>query len=78
MKGECNAYSKNRKEVLLKRLDDLSESEFREALTFIEFLKLRREQWFIEYVNQRTKEALLARSAGKRFLTLEALQKELG
>ena len=70
-------YSRSTKEVLLESLDSLSEGEFREALTFIEFLKLRREQWFANYVNKRTEEALLARKAGRKFSTLEELQREL-
>ena len=76
--GDEMAYSKSTKKNLLESLDSLSEREFREALTFIEFLKLRQEQWFISYVNQRTEEALLAKKAGKKFSTLEELQRELG
>ena len=64
--------------TLLESLDSLSEREFREVLTFIEFLKLRRKHWFISYANQRTREALLAKKAGKKFSTLEELQIELG
>lgn len=71
------AYSRSTKKILLESLDNLSEREFREALTFIEFLKLRREQQFIEYVNKRAEEALLDRKAGKKFSTLGELQKEL-
>ena len=70
--------SRRTKEILLESLDNLSEGEFRQALTFIEFLKLRRERWFADYVNKRTEEALLARKAGKKFSTLEELQRELG
>ena len=77
MNGDEMTYSKSTKEILLESLDSLSEREFREALTFIEFLKLRREQWFISYVNQRTEEALIAKKAGKKFSSLEELQKEL-
>jgi len=69
--------SRSTKEMLLESLNSLSEREFREALTFIEFLKLRQEEWFISYVNQRTEEALLAKKAGKKFSTLEELQREL-
>lgn len=71
------AYSRSTKEILIESLNSLSERESREALTFIEFLKLRQEQWFINYVNQRTEEALLAKKAGKKFSTLGELQAEL-
>jgi hypothetical protein len=72
------AYSRRTKMTLLESLDSLSEREFREVLTFIEFLKLRHEHWFISYADQRTQEALLAKKAGKKFATLEELQIELG
>ena len=71
------AYSRSTREILLERLDSLSERESREVLTFVEFLKLRQEQWFISYVNQRTKETVLAKKAGKKFSTLKELQTEL-
>jgi hypothetical protein len=72
------AYSRRTKITLLESLDSLSEREFREVLTFIEFLKLRPEHWFNSYVNQRTQEALLAKKASKKFSSLEELQMELG
>jgi len=72
------AYSRSTREILLERIDSLPERESREVLTFVEFLKLRQEQWFISYVNQRTKEAVLAKKAGKKFSTLKELQTELG
>ena len=65
------------KQSLKNILDELSEEDAREVLSFAEFLKLREEQWFIDYVNERTKEALASRKGGKNFFRLEELQGEL-
>jgi len=65
------------KQSLKNILDELSEKDAREVLSFAEFLKLREEQWFIDYVNERTKEALASRKAGEKFFSLEELQEEL-
>jgi len=65
------------KQSLKNILDELSEKDAREVLSFAEFLKLREERWFIDYVNERTKEALASRKAGKKFFSLEELQREL-
>ncbi|MBI3989553.1 MAG: hypothetical protein HY347_08040 [candidate division NC10 bacterium] len=64
------------KERIVKRLEGLSVKELQEVSDFVEFLRLHEEQWFINYVNKRTQEAILARKAGKRFISLEELQKE--
>ena len=66
------------KDSLRRILEELSEEDARQVLSFAEFLKLRQERWFVEYVNQRTDEALTARQAGKKFTSLEELQRELG
>ncbi len=63
-------------EQVLEGLRDLDEDAKREVLDFIEFLRIREDPVFIQYVNQRTREALAARARGERFLSLEELQKE--
>jgi hypothetical protein len=65
------------RDSLRQILEELSEEDARQVLSFAEFLKLREERWFIGYVNERTKEALAARQAGSRFTSLEELQREL-
>ncbi|MFN4133647.1 MAG: hypothetical protein ACK4GQ_04690 [Candidatus Hadarchaeales archaeon] len=37
------------KERIVKRLEGLSAKELQEVLAFVEFLRLREEQWFINY-----------------------------
>ena len=64
------------KERIVKRLEGLSAKELQEVLDFVEFLRLREEQWFIDYVNKRTQEAIRARKADKKFVSLEELQGE--
>ena len=70
-------YRSKNQEILLENINSLSEKELDEVLTFVEFLKLREERWFIDYVNERTSETLQAKEAGEKFVTLEELQREL-
>ena len=66
------------RDSLRQILEELSDEQARQVLSFAEFLKLRDERWFIDYVNGRTEEALAAREAGQKFVSLEQLQRELG
>ncbi len=70
-------YRKRSKEILLDRVNSLSEKELDEVLTFVEFLKIREKPWFVDYVDERTSEALQAKEAGEKFVTIEELQREL-
>lgn len=63
---------------LSDRLKELSERDLQEALHFVEFLRIREDREFIEYVNFRTQQALSARERGEKFYTLQELQKEYG
>lgn len=56
----------------MKRLEGLSAKALQEVLDFVEFLRLREEQWFVNYVNKRTSHA---RKADKKFVSLEELQR---
>jgi hypothetical protein len=62
-------------ELILKNIQDLSDKEKNEVLSFIEYLKVREDHSFIEYVNKRTKEALEAKRHGEQFISLEQLQR---
>jgi len=66
------------RDSLRQILEELSDEQARQVLSFAEFLKLREEHWFTGYVNRRTEEALAARQAGKKFVSLEEAQRELG
>jgi len=61
---------------LYQKIEQLSEQQLREVLLFIEFLSIREDEEFIEYVNERTQQALNDRKNGKNFYSLEELQRE--
>jgi hypothetical protein len=63
-------------ELILKNVQDLSEKEKREVLNYIEYLRIKEDQSFIQYVNERTKEAVKAKRRGEGFISLKKLQKE--
>jgi len=63
---------------LADHLEELSERNLQEVLHFVEFLRIRENSEFIDYVNLRTQQALSARERGEKFYTLQELQKEYG
>ena len=63
-------------ELIVRGIKELSNREKQEVLIFIEFLRIREDQPFIEYVNWRTQEAIEAKKRGEVFSSLEELQKE--
>ena len=63
---------------LSDRLAELPERNLREVLHFVEFLRIREDREFIDYVNLRTQQTLSARERGEKFYTLRELQKEYG
>ena len=68
--------SKALQEQVYQELEKLSLKQLNEVLLFIEFLTARESREFIEYVNERTQQALRARKSGKKFYCLEELQNE--
>jgi hypothetical protein len=68
------AYSLKQK--LINDIQDLPEKKIKEVFDFVEYLKLKEDEWFIRYVNQRGREAGEDRKAGKKFISLAELQKE--
>ena len=63
-------------EIILRNVQDLSEKQKREVLNFIEYMRMKEESSFIEYVNGRTRAAIEARERGEKFISLEDLQRE--
>jgi len=61
---------------IIEKIEELPPNHLREILLFIEFLSARESPEFIDYVNNRSEEALTARANGEKFFTLEELQKE--
>jgi hypothetical protein len=59
-----------------EEIKQLSDQQLQEVLLFIEFLNIREDKEFIEYINERTQQALNARERGEKFCHLEELQRE--
>jgi hypothetical protein len=75
-KGGSMAQAAEFDDLIAKGIRELSEREKEEVLNFIEFLKVKENRLFIEYVNMRTQEAQEAKKKGKTFRSLEQLQRE--
>jgi hypothetical protein len=65
------------KEKLLEDIATLPEKKVKDVIDFVEYLKLKEDDWFINFVNQRARLAKVEKKAGKKFTKLEELQKEL-
>ena len=65
------------KKNLLSSIEDLPEKKIKEVIDFVNYLKLKEDDWFIEFVNKRGAMAKADKKAGKKFSTLEELQKKL-
>jgi len=63
-------------ELIFKAIQNLKESEKKEVMKFIEFLRMKEDNNFIDYVNRRTEQAIAAKKRGERFISLEELQKD--
>lgn len=64
------------KKQIINRISELPKNYLIEVAYFIEFLKMHEDEWFINYVNKRTRQALSAKHRHKKFHTLKELQKE--
>ena len=64
------------KQRLLRDIKDLPAKKIQEVIDFVEYLKLKEDNWFIDYVNRRGSEAKAQKKAGKKFTSLDELQKE--
>jgi hypothetical protein len=64
------------REKLLEDIVALPEKKVKEVIDFVEYLKLKEDDWFINFVNERTKIARADRRAGKKFVKLEELLKK--
>ena len=63
-------------ELILHNIRELPEKEKKEILSFIEYLKIKEDHSFIEYVNKRTRETIEAKTRGEEFTSLEDLQRD--
>ena len=63
------------KERLIEDIVTLPEKKVKEVIDFVEYLKLKEDDWFINLVNKRGKLAKTEKKAGKRLTQLQELQK---
>lgn len=76
MKENVMAASLGLNQQISAQVKDLPEKEKREVLKFIEYLKIREDRLFLEYVNTRSQAAVDAKKQGEHFSSLEELQQE--
>jgi hypothetical protein len=63
------------KEKLIEDIKGLPNEKIEEVANFINYLNLKEDQWFIDYVNKKGAQAKTDRKKGKEFVPLEELQK---
>ena len=64
------------KEKLMEDIASLPEKKIKDVIDFVEYLKLKEDDWFIAFVNKRSSIAKKQRRAGRKFTKLEDLQKK--
>jgi hypothetical protein len=62
--------------IIFEKVSKLPDKKKREVLSFIEFLQIKQEQEFVEYVNEIASKAFKDKQEGKKFLSLNELQAE--
>ena len=64
------------KEKLIKEIEAMPVEKIKEVMSFVDYLSLKEDKWFVDLVNKRTRLSDADRKAGKKFTSLEELQKE--
>ncbi len=64
------------KKKLIEDIEALPEKKVKEVIDFVGYLKLKEDDWFIDFVNKRGRLAKTEKKAGRKFTKLEELQKE--
>jgi hypothetical protein len=62
------------KRRLWEDVQDLSENKVKEVIDFVNFIKLKEDDWFIDFVNRRAALADHERKTGKKFVKIEKLR----
>ena len=63
------------KDKLIKEIEAMPAEKIKEVMSFVDYLSLKEDKWFVDLVNKRTRVADADRKAGKKFTSLEELQK---
>jgi len=64
------------KKRIIEDIEGLPENKIREVIDFINFLKLKEEDWFIDFVNKRGAVTESERKMGRKFMKIKELQQE--
>ena len=64
------------RDKLIEDIETLPEKKIKEVIDFVEYLRLKEDDWFINFVNQRGRSAKNEKKAGKRLITLKELQEQ--
>jgi hypothetical protein len=64
------------KKRLIEDIGTLPEKKIKQVIDFVEYLKLKEDDWFISLVNQRSRSAKTEKKNGKRLIKLIDLQKQ--
>ncbi len=62
--------------MIFEKISNLPDNNKREVLSFIEFLQIKQDKEFIDYVNEITLKAINDKKDGKKFISLNELQAE--
>ncbi|MFZ3048733.1 MAG: DUF2281 domain-containing protein [Desulfatirhabdiaceae bacterium] len=62
--------------MIIEKISNLPDNNKREVLSFIEFLQIKQDKEFIDYVNEITSKAINDKKDGKKFISLNELQAE--
>ena len=63
------------KDKLIKEIEAMPAEKIKEVMSFVDYLSLKEDKWFVDLVNKRTRVADADRKAGKKFTSLDELQK---
>lgn len=61
-------------QLIMENIQVLPKKQKEEVLNFIEYLRIKEDHSFIDYVNKRTKQAVEDRRKGLKFTSLNELQ----
>jgi hypothetical protein len=64
------------KRKLIENIEDLPENKIKEVIDFVNFIKLKEDDWFIDFVNRRGALAEYERKADNKFIKIEELQEK--
>ena len=63
-------------ELIINEVRGLPEKKKKDVLNFIEYLKLKEDREFVDYVNKRTEEAIAEKKQDKKTFSVTELQEE--